>query len=236
MIYVLGGGGAGLNFKVVGGTTQPTNPKENTIWVNTSASITEWAFSVSAPANPTAGMVWFGIGLSSEVSFNALKKNQIHVYPISAKQYISGKWTDKTAKTYKNSAWRDWSQILLPSNDILGRLVKGGQSVTPQYTSNVLTLSLTNTSWAYLESDVSAFKTLEITGHKSYAATTLDVGILGSDNNLVSGKNLDSSEQDFKVVTDISSITGKRRIGVKSNLNSEQLQTTVVTITSIVLK
>lgn len=31
-----GGGGASLNYKVVGGTTQPTSAKENTIWVNTS--------------------------------------------------------------------------------------------------------------------------------------------------------------------------------------------------------
>lgn len=43
------GGGAGLNFKVVGGTTQPTNPKENTIWINTDAEITSWAF---APVDP----------------------------------------------------------------------------------------------------------------------------------------------------------------------------------------
>ena len=34
------GGGGGLNLKVVGGTTQPTNPRENTIWVNTTTAIT----------------------------------------------------------------------------------------------------------------------------------------------------------------------------------------------------
>lgn len=31
--------GAGVNFKVVGGVTQPTDPSENTIWVNTSVDI-----------------------------------------------------------------------------------------------------------------------------------------------------------------------------------------------------
>lgn len=42
-------GGAGLNFKVVGGTTNPGNPKENTIWVKTDTRITGWDFSHSAP-------------------------------------------------------------------------------------------------------------------------------------------------------------------------------------------
>lgn len=38
-----------LNFNVVGGTTQPTNPIENTIWVNTDMDITKWYFSNDEP-------------------------------------------------------------------------------------------------------------------------------------------------------------------------------------------
>ena len=34
--------GGGLNFKIVGGTTEPTNPKENTVWINTDVDIGEW--------------------------------------------------------------------------------------------------------------------------------------------------------------------------------------------------
>ena len=44
-----GGGPAGLNFEVVGGTTQPKNPKENTIWINTAQEITRWDFSAEHP-------------------------------------------------------------------------------------------------------------------------------------------------------------------------------------------
>lgn len=102
-----GGGIAGLNFKVVGGTTQPTNPRENTIWVNTSDDITGWVF---APKAPTAseGLVWFAIGNNSPVAFNAIKKNGLWVYPGSCQQYISGAWVTKTAKTYQSNAWKDW--------------------------------------------------------------------------------------------------------------------------------
>jgi hypothetical protein len=55
-----------------------------------------------------SGAVWITTGKSSPVAFNALKKNNITVYPISAKQYVSGAWVDKTAKSYQNGAWVDW--------------------------------------------------------------------------------------------------------------------------------
>lgn len=103
-----GGGSGGLNFQVIGGTTAPNNPKENTIWVNTSTEITDWVFSATQPT-AASGRVWISTGTSSSVEFNALKKNMLNVYPISVKQYISGKWTNKTAKTYLSSTWTDWA-------------------------------------------------------------------------------------------------------------------------------
>lgn len=103
-----GGGGGGLNFSVVGGTTAPSNPKENMIWVNTSVAITTWVFSATVPENPVQGMVWISTGTSSQIAFNALKKNGIEVYPLSAKQCVSGAWVDKTTKIYQSGAWVDW--------------------------------------------------------------------------------------------------------------------------------
>ena len=103
-----GGGGASLNFKVVGSTSAPASPKENTIWVNTSTEITSWVFSATEPESPAAGMVWISVGASSPVAFNALKKNNITVYPLSAKQYVNGAWVDKTAKSYQGGAWVEW--------------------------------------------------------------------------------------------------------------------------------
>jgi hypothetical protein len=73
-----GGGGGGLNYTVVGGTSAPSNPKENTIWVNTSTAITSHVFSATQPTG-SAGMVWIQIGVESGVEFNALKKNGIQV-------------------------------------------------------------------------------------------------------------------------------------------------------------
>jgi hypothetical protein len=42
-----GSGGTELNFDIVGGTTEPTNPTENMIWVNTNVEIADYIFSAT---------------------------------------------------------------------------------------------------------------------------------------------------------------------------------------------
>lgn len=105
-----GSGSAGVNFKIVGGTTQPTTARENTIWVNTDTAISGWAFSATEPTEPAAGMVWFQTGTYSNVEFNALRKNWIQVYPLAAKQYINSAWVEKTAYSYQGGSWVPWTR------------------------------------------------------------------------------------------------------------------------------
>lgn len=107
------GGGAGLNLKVIGGTTQPTSPAENTVWVNTSTSITSWVFSAEAPASPTEGMVWIKTGGGSKAPMNIDRKNTVMLYPVACKQYVSGAWADKTAKSCLNGAWTEWVEFVV---------------------------------------------------------------------------------------------------------------------------
>ena len=213
------GGGADLNFKVVGGTTEPSNPKENTIWVETEEKIPSWIFSAENPyirnedfyskaevkkgyylgstpketasdnfdilyialppsatrvtilsgstsassvyhawydetgasistfarktgknsyevpegavkigvshrkddqdsvlveyyAEAPEGEIWVAVSLKSPVSFNALKKNTLMIYPLNCQQYIGGVWTDVPAKTYQSGAWSSWVFVL----------------------------------------------------------------------------------------------------------------------------
>lgn len=96
-----------LNFSVVGGTTKPSNPVENTIWVKTDTEITRWALSPVQPQSPTNGAVWIKTGNSSEHAFNALKKNEIKVYPQGAKQYVASKWVDIDCLYYQNGKWNE---------------------------------------------------------------------------------------------------------------------------------
>lgn len=111
-----GAGGANpLNFQVVG-NPQPSTAKENTIWVDTDR-INNYYFSATQPENMAEYDVWFPTGTSSTVAFSATKKNPIMVYPLSAKQYVSGAWVDKTAKSYQGGKWVDWVTVLFDGSN-----------------------------------------------------------------------------------------------------------------------
>lgn len=113
-----GGVGGGLNFRVIGGTTAPYNPRENTIWVNTDTEITSWIFSATQPETATEGLVWIHTGLASATPFNALKKNGIMVNPLTVQQFISGECVDKVAKIYQGGIWADfWNGQLYVRGD-----------------------------------------------------------------------------------------------------------------------
>ena len=100
-------GGGGLNFKVVDGLTQPGSATENTIWVKTEG-MTGWIIDANQPEELTEGMVWISTGTESDVKFNALKKNGIQVYPLSAQQCIDGALVDVTAMSYQGGEWVEW--------------------------------------------------------------------------------------------------------------------------------
>lgn len=106
------GGAAGENFRVMGGTVQPAAPRENDIWVNTDTKIESWVFSASEPENPASGMVWIEVGAASDVAFNALKKNELAVYPVWVRQYADGAFADRDAHIFRNNAWVQFSEVI----------------------------------------------------------------------------------------------------------------------------
>lgn len=118
------GGGGGLNFKVVPGLTQPGTASENTIWVKTER-IGAWYFSATQPDGLQEWDVWFGTGTESDFAFNALRKNAVQVYPLSAKQMISGELVDVEAMSYQAGEWVEWITILY-KDGILGKLLANG--------------------------------------------------------------------------------------------------------------
>ena len=73
-----GGGAGGLNFKIVGGTTRPGNPKENTIWVNTPHEITSWVISANEPTGET-GKVWLVAYDMGSAAFNPFVNGEMLV-------------------------------------------------------------------------------------------------------------------------------------------------------------
>ena len=102
--FIAGGCGTPLNFKVVGGMTEPANPRENTIWVKTEDKISAWAFSNTPPVEQE-GLVWIETSIRSATSFNALKKNTLRVYPQRCTQYIHGLWVGKDFEVFIGGTW-----------------------------------------------------------------------------------------------------------------------------------
>lgn len=87
----------------------------------------------------TPGAVWIKTGASSNAAFNALKKNGIQVYPLSAKQYVSGAWVEKPAESWQDGAWVEWIRYLYnagaePSGSI--KLLQGTNGTAGSPSSN----------------------------------------------------------------------------------------------------
>ena len=209
-----GGGVGGLNFQVIGGTTAPSNPKENTIWVDTDVEITGWDFSAAEPANPAEGMVWFSVGTASTVAFNALKKNSVMVYPLSAKQYVSGAWVDKTAKSYQNGVWVEWlNELVLVDTDGVraGYNKSGSTNTTVTVNSNNIVVeyaggsgSTAKCSWADI--DVTEYSVMKFTITGSGSTIKFYVGSAASTTVKTSGT----------YELDISQVSGNQEIGFRS--------------------
>jgi hypothetical protein len=103
------GSGGGSELVIVGGTTSPAKVNHNTIWLNTPNTITSCVLSDTQPTGPVEGMVWITIGASGGCKMTSpVGGDWITVYPISAKQYVGGVWTDVTAKSYQDGVWVEW--------------------------------------------------------------------------------------------------------------------------------
>lgn len=109
-----GGAGLPLNFKIVGGTAQPSSPRENTIWVNTDSPIVSWCVTDVVPEDASPGSVVIATGAESACRFNALNKTGacISVSPVSVLHHVSGALEHKEAFIYQNGSWMQISSFV----------------------------------------------------------------------------------------------------------------------------
>lgn len=351
-IMPVSGGGGGMNFRVIGGTTAPANPKENDILVNTNTKITDWAFSSEEPfirtenvdcviakettrldstgtegyfpqanltdyiklpdgttkittnncdtvtstmchafytANKTlistvlrkegtttfevpsnavyvrlsmfdnapvnsdplsfvatigveSGFVWILTGTSSSVEFNALKKNGIRVYPLSAKQYISGVWVDVEATTYQGGEWVDWILFLYNNGDEFLNITGGWERVNGTLTKNADNLTLTNVgassstyAVAYTANmiDLTNVKEIRVIASGTVTSDGLKSCCMAVTKTKTTTRTAAVAEVGFLAtlqehVLDVSSLTGSFYIGIMA-AGSSSRQTTAIT-------
>lgn len=241
MIFNMTGGGNPLNFKVVGGATEPSNPKENTIWVNTDKEITGWHFASEQPEDMKEGEVWFQTGSYSPSEFNALKKNNVTVYPISAKQMVSGALKDVVAKTYQGGKWVDWwNGALFDNGDenigVTGGWVKyacnnvnlGFQTVAGIVKNGVISLTGAHLTSSVLGTankiDLTSFSTIRWNGESIDQNTAYGVYLRVCTERNIDIKVAESRAFDgyggFELTLDISNLSGEYYICVTSDCPS----------------
>lgn len=237
-IFIMSGeGGGSLNYEVVSGTSAPSSPSENTIWVNTSTAITSHVFSSTKPSSPSAGMVWINTGASSSVAMNVLDDdNALYVYPTAVQQYVSGAWVAKEAKTYQGGAWVDWTTFLYNSGNTYESVTGGWTTAgkawessatatkAPTITYNETSMNIYHTAspaggWAYIKNpiDLTKYSTLRIEGSFDVTRVTNRLSIWTS----VSGSYMTSNVAAYLELNnlsnvaeiDISSLSGAHYIG-----------------------
>jgi len=130
------GGGTRLNYTIVGGTTKPSSPKENTLWINTSIPITNHVFYPTQPAGVT-GRAWIKIDSAStlvmdnliKTSFvpgsTAIVKEIVGLPVVSAQIYNGTTWVNVGIELYLNGAWRSGKIALLTSGLVNAALIGG---------------------------------------------------------------------------------------------------------------
>lgn len=241
-----GGAGGGLNFKVVGGTTQPTG-KENLIWVKTSATITGYMFSGAKPTSAASGTVLIQTAATSNAAFNALKKNTLMVYPDSVSQYVNGAWEKRDAWIYQNNAWKQisWSWLYVIQNGVIvtppgfstfgytGNTTlptitagDGYQQIASTTNSNAVTtdsaIDLTNVTTVY--AGINLVKVTQSTTAKWKGISLAVLNAVGVANhsaltNAIIEQQLTTTIGEQTLSVDVSALTGSYYIGLTASSN-----------------
>lgn len=150
-------GGNQLNFKVVGGTTEPADPKENTIWVKTNVPIHIVEMNnvnglMSVGVN--AGWVYINIESSAFGEKNTTiqvhdKKKFIYITPYGCQQNQDGTasgWKWMNAYIYKSGAWIQFSSEFAATVNVS---YPAGSTLTCTDGTTTLTAGDTSGEWTF---------------------------------------------------------------------------------------
>ena len=256
----LGGGSGGLNFKIVSYATKSElladTPKENTIGVITSIPIKGYHFGTEEPSPAAAGMVWITTGTISTTAFNALKKNAIQVYPISAKQYISGSWVDVTALSYQGGEWVEWKTYLYNAGAFArGQSLVNGSTGTSgiRYTENEDSINIVASNYEgytyrYFEKpvDLTYKSVVKMTLHSNAAYTERGTGSYNIGASIWADSDTKddwtspntklkslAANRDYEVSVDVSALSGEYYIWLKfsfTNTSSGKLDIDILSV------
>lgn len=197
------------------------------------------------------GAVWITTGISSEVTFNALKKNNITVYPMSVKQYVDGAWAVKNAQVYQSGTWKDMQYIIVPNTGTTWTKYAGTASASK--TTSATTISITTKASAngtatnsaiYTEFDATQYSTFYVKGSYTFNNTTTSsqvykIQLLNSSGSAIStivnktvSKGTNTGAVAFEKTIDLTSVTGKCKLMFTATTYTTESLTFATTISS----
>lgn len=152
-------GGIKLPFRVIGGTTQPSNPKDGTIWVKTSVPIMRTEFANGTWASGGVGLVFLAgtLGGSNPTGTNstvwAIKKDtgaskyvlKITLTGCMQVQGSTGNWVNLDAYRYYGGKWVQFSSEF---NATINITYPAGSTCTVTDGTTTLTAPDTSGTWA----------------------------------------------------------------------------------------
>lgn len=127
-----GTGGFGLNLKIVNGTTMPSNPRENTVWIKTSVKIASYAIQSETPESPTEGLLWLkntaAVAVSEGVDISIGKKDTLTLHLADAKLYTGEAWANVEGWVYTGASWTQfaWQRLYLFKDGVDNTELTGG--------------------------------------------------------------------------------------------------------------
>lgn len=205
-------------------------------------ALVEFVGSEERTDTSAEGAVWISTGTNSSTAFNALKKNNITVYPLSAKQCVSGVWNAMDAKTYQNGAWAEWIPVGAlywhgnECTDITGGWTSKAWKLQSDATTNGQTFEIARNSdhlmftktgdigavmYAAKSIDLTNVKTIHFKGEMSMASRANWVAFhvwtnMNGDywaTNSVATVNTSTSEAIQEFALDVSALTGNHFLG-----------------------
>lgn len=101
-----------LDLNIVGGMTQPDDPQENTVWIATNYTITNWSICVDYPEWPMEGEVLMKVADSATNIIKPASDANIYVRVGTIYQLQRNQWVIVEGMIYTGGAWSDMSQHL----------------------------------------------------------------------------------------------------------------------------
>ena len=165
------GGGIKLPFRVIGGTTQPSNPKDGDIWVKTSVPITHLEFNNNTWASGGVGMVFLDgtLGGSNPTGTNTtvyvlntkvggiIHREKITLTGCKQVQGSTGNWVNLDAYRYYGGKWVQFS-----SGSVIPEFTYTGDYEIVNDADETITVSPDNWKIRFLTSGTLTFTKLNV--------------------------------------------------------------------------